>query len=118
MLVHHGLTDRENVWCDTYQILYHVILDIQKIHYDAWRELFETHYLSFGISDHLDGSYVPANLEDTPWKERGSLIKMWMYGTISSSLLDTVLKTRCMARELWITIEKNCVDSYNQFFFS
>lgn len=30
---------------------------------------------------------------------------MWIYGTISSSLLDTVLKTRCSARDLWVTIE-------------
>ena len=30
---------------------------------------------------------------------------MWIYGTISSSLLETVLKTRCSARDLWVTIE-------------
>lgn len=30
---------------------------------------------------------------------------MWIYETISSSLLDAVLKTRCSARDLWVTIE-------------
>lgn len=29
----------------------------------------------------------------------------WIYGTISSSLLDSVLKTRRTARELWIVTE-------------
>ncbi|WZZ58726.1 hypothetical protein YC2023_058833 [Brassica napus] len=82
-----------------------IVLDMQKMNYDAWRELVETHCLSFGVSGHLDGTSIPTNAEDTPWKERDGLVKMWIYGTISSSLLDTVLKTRCSARDLWVTIE-------------
>ncbi|XP_019100803.1 PREDICTED: uncharacterized protein LOC109132833 [Camelina sativa] len=30
---------------------------------------------------------------------------MWIYGTISESILDTVLKAKCSARDLWLTIE-------------
>lgn len=30
---------------------------------------------------------------------------MWIYGTISETILDTVLKTKCTARELWLSIE-------------
>ncbi|CAA7020425.1 unnamed protein product [Microthlaspi erraticum] len=30
---------------------------------------------------------------------------MWIYGTISESLLKSVLKTKCTASELWTTIE-------------
>lgn len=30
---------------------------------------------------------------------------MWIYGTISESLLNSVLKTQCTARELWLTLE-------------
>lgn len=82
-----------------------ITLDMTKMNYDAWRELFETHSLTFSVSGHLDGTSVPANPEDIAWKERDGLVKMWIYGTISSSLLDTVLKTRCSARELWLTIE-------------
>ncbi|XP_010424379.1 PREDICTED: uncharacterized protein LOC104709468 [Camelina sativa] len=76
-----------------------------KINYDAWRELFETHCFSFGVYGHLDGTSLPANPEDISWRESDGLVKMWIYGTISSSLLDTVLKTRCSARELWLIIE-------------
>lgn len=72
-----------------------IILDMQKLNYDAWRELFETHCLSFSVSGHLDGTCVPTSATDTPWKEHDGLVKMWIYRTISSSLLDTVLKTRC-----------------------
>ncbi|XP_010436641.1 PREDICTED: uncharacterized protein LOC104720435 [Camelina sativa] len=31
---------------------------------------------------------------------------MWIYGTISKSILDTVLKTKATDRELWLTIEE------------
>ncbi|XP_010484948.1 PREDICTED: uncharacterized protein LOC104763245 [Camelina sativa] len=82
-----------------------LVLDMQKMNYDAWRELFETHCLSFSVSGHLDGTSVPATPQDTAWKERDGLVKMWIYGTISPSILDTVLKSRCTARELWVTIE-------------
>ncbi|XP_010480709.1 PREDICTED: uncharacterized protein LOC104759488 [Camelina sativa] len=82
-----------------------LVLDMQKMNYDAWRELFEIHCLSFSVAGHLDGTSIPANPQDTAWKERDGLVKMWIYGTISPSLLDTVLKSRCTARELWITIE-------------
>lgn len=33
-----------------------IILDMTKLNYDKWRELFETHCVSFGVSHHIDGS--------------------------------------------------------------
>ncbi|XP_023633354.1 uncharacterized protein LOC17875093 [Capsella rubella] len=49
-------------------------------------------------------------LESTPitekrWKERDGLVKMWIYGTITDSLLDTIIKAGCTARDLWISLE-------------
>lgn len=82
-----------------------ITLDMQKMNYDAWRELFETHCLTFGVSGHIDGTSLPPTPDDTPWKETDGLVKMWIYGTISTSLLDTVLKNKCTARDLWTTIE-------------
>ncbi|XP_010468738.1 PREDICTED: uncharacterized protein LOC104748855 [Camelina sativa] len=82
-----------------------LVLDMQKMNYDAWRELFESHCYSFGVYGHLDGTSTPANANDTIWKERDGIVKMWIYGTISSSLLDTILKTRSSARDIWLSIE-------------
>ncbi|XP_019090160.1 PREDICTED: uncharacterized protein LOC104737353 [Camelina sativa] len=82
-----------------------IILDMQKMNYDAWRELFETHCYSFGVYGHLVGTSTPANDDDTPWKDRDDIVKMWIYGTISPSLLDTILKTRSSARQIWTSIE-------------
>ncbi|XP_010501787.1 PREDICTED: uncharacterized protein LOC104779092 [Camelina sativa] len=78
---------------------------MDKLNYDIWRELFETHCLSFGVSSHLDGTSSPSSDTDTKWKERDGLVKMWIYGTISESLLDFVLKKKCSARELWLYVE-------------
>lgn len=43
-----------------------IILDMQKMNYDAWHELVETHCLTFGVSGHLDGTSLPTNAKDTP----------------------------------------------------
>ncbi|KFK22950.1 hypothetical protein AALP_AAs47561U000900 [Arabis alpina] len=80
-------------------------LDLKKLNYDVWRELFETHCSSFGVLGHLDGSSAPSSDEDKQWKERDGLVKMWIYGTVSEQLLDTILKAKSTARDLWNTLE-------------
>lgn len=82
-----------------------ITLDMSKLNYDKWRELFETHCVSFGVVQHLDGSSLPTPETEKEWKERDGLVKMWIYGTISDSIIDTVLKKNATARELWLSIE-------------
>lgn len=82
-----------------------VILDMNKFNYDLWRELFETHCSTFGVLEHIDGSGNPSPVIEKAWKERDGLVKMWIYGTISESLLDIVRTAKCTARELFVTIE-------------
>ncbi|CAL9219800.1 unnamed protein product [Arabidopsis halleri] len=77
-----------------------------KLNYDKWRELFETHCLSFGVLGHIDGSSSATPATAKEWKERDGLVKMWIYGTISESILDTVLKKNATARDLWLSIER------------
>lgn len=42
-----------------------IVLDLEKMNYDVWRELFETHYLMFGILGHLDGTKVATPTTET-----------------------------------------------------
>uniref|UniRef100_A0A1J3GL97 Uncharacterized protein n=1 Tax=Noccaea caerulescens TaxID=107243 RepID=A0A1J3GL97_NOCCA len=42
-----------------------ITLDMTNLNYDTWRELFETHCLTFGVLSHLDGSSLPS-LPPTP----------------------------------------------------
>ncbi|CAA7015688.1 unnamed protein product [Microthlaspi erraticum] len=82
-----------------------ITLDMNQMNYDIWRELFETHCHSFNVLSHLDGSLTSTGPEDTTWSQTDGTVKMWIYGTISESLLKLVLKTKCTASELWTTIE-------------
>ncbi|XP_010441051.1 PREDICTED: uncharacterized protein LOC104724290 [Camelina sativa] len=82
-----------------------IMLDIKKLNYHVWRELFETHCICFGVFGNLDGTTTPTADTKKEWKEHYGLVNMWIYGTISESILDTVLKTKCSARDLWVTIE-------------
>ncbi|XP_010463365.1 PREDICTED: uncharacterized protein LOC104744036 [Camelina sativa] len=88
-----------------------ITLDMTKMNYDVWRELFETHYLTFGVLGHLNGSSTATPATKQQWTEHDGLVKMWIYGTISESILNTVLKTKATARELWLTIEELFCDN-------
>ena len=82
-----------------------IILNLDKMNYDVWREIFETHCLTFGVVDHLDGSSVATPETEKTWKERDGLVKMWIYGTITDSLVETILTPKSTARDLWLALE-------------
>ena len=50
-------------------------LDMNKLNYDVWRELFETHCSSFGVLGHLDGTSAATTANESQWKERDGLVK-------------------------------------------
>ncbi|XP_010458646.1 PREDICTED: uncharacterized protein LOC104739875 [Camelina sativa] len=82
-----------------------IVLDMKKFNYDVWRELFETHCITFSVLKHIDGTGKPSPEIATAWKERDGLVKMWIYGTLSKSLLDTVMQAKCTTSDLWLSIE-------------
>ncbi|XP_020883040.1 uncharacterized protein LOC110228946 isoform X2 [Arabidopsis lyrata subsp. lyrata] len=88
-----------------------ILLDMANLYYNLWRELFETHCVSFGVLGHLDGSTKSTPEIAKEWKERDGHVKMWIYGTISESIIDTVLKKNSTARELWLAIETLFLDN-------
>lgn len=57
-----------------------LILDLNQLNYDSWRELFQTHYTSFGVHGHLDGISKPKGDKDEEWFTLDYLVKMWVYG--------------------------------------
>lgn len=59
-----------------------LILDLNKLNYDAWRELVETHCDSFGVQDFLIGESKPPLDKDEKWFKLDSLMKTWLYGTL------------------------------------
>ncbi|XP_010496488.1 PREDICTED: uncharacterized protein LOC104773550 [Camelina sativa] len=88
-----------------------IILDLEKMNYDVWRELFETHCLTFGVLEHLDGTTAATPDTEKVWKERDGLVKMWIYATIIDSLTETILKSKSTARDLWLALENQFRDN-------
>ncbi|KAJ9535086.1 hypothetical protein OSB04_un001838 [Centaurea solstitialis] len=80
-----------------------LLLDLDRLNYDSWRELFKTHCIGYSVFDHLDGSnHKP---DDKEWCKVDSIVKQWIYGTISQTLLQTILKNDSTARDVWQAIE-------------
>ncbi|GJZ48514.1 hypothetical protein Tco_0602346 [Tanacetum coccineum] len=52
---------------------------------------------SFGLMDHIDET---TRATDSKWKKLNSLVKVWLYGTLSTSLLQMVLKKNATAESV------------------
>ena len=66
-----------------------LILDLDRLNYDPWRELFKTHCIGYSVFDHLDGTNLQPT--DKEWCKVDSIVKQWIYGTLSQNLLQTIL---------------------------
>ena len=82
-----------------------VVLDLDVFNYDAWRELFLTHCLAFDVLGHVDGTSVPQDDDDLPWKKKDGLVKLWLYGTLAPPLFKTTFKAGGTARDVWLRVE-------------
>ncbi|XP_023762590.1 uncharacterized protein LOC111911040 [Lactuca sativa] len=94
-----------------------LVLYLEQMNYDIWRELFEIHCIGYGVDDHLRPPVEPIKasseketLESTSakdaWLQMDSIIKSWLYGTLSISLLNMIFKKQATALEIWESLEK------------
>ena len=56
-------------------------LDLDKLNYDAWHELFSTQCISYGVQYHLGVTKDKSN--DLKWSQINVVVKIWLYGTLS-----------------------------------
>lgn len=82
-----------------------LILDLDDHNYDAWRELFLTHCLTFDVLGHIDGTSILVGNNDVQWLKHDGLVKLWIYGTLAPQLFRSSFKTGGNARDIWIRIE-------------
>ncbi|XP_021713587.1 uncharacterized protein LOC110681770 [Chenopodium quinoa] len=69
------------------------ILDCDKGNYGSWVELFEIHCHSCNVIDHIDPkSPRPTDLTTAQWNRLDSIVKKWIYNTISADLRSMKLK--------------------------
>ncbi|XP_021750674.1 uncharacterized protein LOC110716366 [Chenopodium quinoa] len=79
-----------------------LILDREKVQNSNWVELFECYAHAFDVLDHIDPKTThPVNLSDAMWKRLDSVVKNWIYGTISTYLLETILCKGDKTQQVW-----------------
>ena len=79
-----------------------LVLDREKVQYSNWVELFECHAHAFNVLDHIDPKTPkPSDIFETMWKRLDSIVKQWIYGTISYDLLQSFLCRGDTAQQIW-----------------
>lgn len=80
------------------------VLELHQINYDIWRELFEIHCIGYGTDDRLKPRITATSDKDKEkaiakfvaakdnWLRVDSIVKSWLYGTLSISLLHMIFK--------------------------
>ncbi|XP_022030198.1 uncharacterized protein LOC110931097 [Helianthus annuus] len=97
-----------------------VTLDMDTAQYSAWSELFRIQCRAYLVSDHLtqrkpsttasaskdgdkDNDTAPKTADS--WERIDAIVLQWIYGTISSDLLHTILKTNTTAYDAWHALQ-------------
>ncbi|KAL8159742.1 hypothetical protein V2J09_001279 [Rumex salicifolius] len=80
-------------------------LDLQRVHYHTWAELFAIAAKAHAVLYHNDGSDRPTNLSNVKWSLLDVIVLSWIYGTITTDLLLTVIQPRSTAREAWLRVK-------------
>ncbi|CAH1440753.1 unnamed protein product [Lactuca virosa] len=82
-----------------------IILDFNELNYDAWRELFETHCRGYRVLGFLTGTSTPKSDKDEEWYTLDSIVKSWIYATLTQSLLTSIVKKNSTAHSVWQSLE-------------
>ncbi|GJT02190.1 ribonuclease H-like domain-containing protein [Tanacetum coccineum] len=86
-----------------------ITLDLNELNYDSWSELFMLHCNSFGVLNIIMDTSTNEERTTEEWGKLDSLVKLWIFGTISKYLLQRVLKKNVTASQIW----KNLKDVFH-----
>ncbi|XP_022004364.2 uncharacterized protein LOC110901914 [Helianthus annuus] len=104
-----------------------ITLEIKTDHYTTRAELFQVHCRAYQVFDHLeppspsvaaaaastaDGK-SPAPVVDPSWSRLDAIVQQWIYGTISTDLLHTIISTGQSTYEAWTAVENQFKDNKN-----
>jgi histone deacetylase 1/2 len=78
-------------------------LDLSTGSYAQWRTLLELAVEEYGVLDHLTSDAAPA-IPDVEWRTIDSILKRWIYGSISRELVGMIMDTSKTARQLYISL--------------
>ncbi|XP_022001585.1 uncharacterized protein LOC110899029 [Helianthus annuus] len=108
-----------------------VILEKDSTHYTTWKTLFKVHCQIYEVLDHLAAKPDAASSStttdsadsakdkgaaaaaETLWKQLDAVVLQWIYATISTALLHSILKPGQTAHEAWLAVESEFNDNKN-----
>lgn len=85
-----------------------ITLELENVQYGTWAELFKVHAKSHRVLHHIiplakGKEKVPTTDDDELelWATLDATVLGWIYATISTDLLHTILEPDCTAMEAW-----------------
>lgn len=82
-----------------------LVLDLTTYNYDTWSDLFTAHCIAYEVLDHIDDMYdVRTPPTDAEWTQLDSMVKLWLFGSISQNLISTAYSTKATARKVWLNL--------------
>ena len=77
-------------------------LDMEKVHYSSWAELFKITTRAHGLLHHIiPPSEKPTIPDQAVWGRLDAVVLQWIYGTISEDLMLTILEPDSTAQQAW-----------------
>ncbi|XP_071727002.1 uncharacterized protein [Rutidosis leptorrhynchoides] len=84
-----------------------VKLDLSKLNYAHWKQLFTTHCKGFDVSKFTLGTSTSEEQATDAWIKADAVVTIWIYNMISESLLERVLNSEPVnSHAAWIFLEK------------
>ncbi|XP_071694376.1 uncharacterized protein [Rutidosis leptorrhynchoides] len=91
-----------------------ITLEMKNSRYGTWAELFKIHCRAFQVIDHI----IPPTVVDTgdssttqqsttpparpeSWSRLDAIVTQWIYGTVSTEILLTIMKPDQTAQQTW-----------------
>lgn len=107
-----------------------IILEMENVQYASWAELFKIHCRAFQAIDHILPNEAPSpekptsgtdaakdktttSTPDASWSRVDAIVLQWIYGTISTDLLHTILKPGSTAAQAWTILANIFQDNAN-----
>ncbi|XP_019435882.1 PREDICTED: uncharacterized protein LOC109342335 [Lupinus angustifolius] len=95
-----------------------IILEMEKDQYDTWAELFRLHARSHQVLHHIIPSPgkeppTPTDADHEQWVTLDATVLQWIYSTISTDLLTTILEPNSTAMEAWNLLTDIFQDNQN-----
>lgn len=84
-----------------------LMLDQTDDRYASWVELFHIHVCAYNVLDHIDPKTpTPFEIDKAIWTRLDAIVKQWIYSTISTDVLQTIMKPGATAQQLWKRLEE------------